>query len=342
MPPERPIAEKRAGANRHRPLLQLALVGDIGGTRARFGLWQGDGLRADSVRSLACADFTTFAEATRCYLEGIATAPRWAALAVAGPVTGDTVEMPNRGWSFSIKTLERELELERLVVVNDFVALVQAIPFLQPSELRVLRRGRRGAGGTIAAIGPGTGLGMGALVSIEGDWRPLASEGGHSDLAATTELEWSVLRELRRRFDPVLKEDVLSGRGLRELYAALCRLHGEPEPGPGPEDVVAAATSGSSVAVTATELFSGWLGAVAGDLVLTFAAWGGLYLGGGMVHHLGEHLDASRLVDRFVGKGPYRRYLEQVPIDVIQDHNAALRGAAFLLERASAKGSTTP
>ena len=312
-----------------------ALLADVGGTRARFGLLGSDG-RIRSRTQLRNSDFPTLAAACRDYLDSVETDahPRVAAFAVAAPVAGDRIVMTTRAWSFSIQELRRELGLERLEVVNDFAALALALPRLGPSETRVIKAGRSVEGHPIALLGAGTGLGVAALVPHGRELLAVTTEGGHRDLAPTDEREWAVFRWLQARFGHVSVERVLSGPGLSNLHEAICGLDGiELDSVPSAGEVGEGAGAGDPVCLEAIRLFSGWLGAVAGDLALTFGARGGVYVGGGVVPRLGDLFDTDVFLRRFVGKGRFESYLEPVPVALVLRTESSLAGLAYWLSR---------
>lgn len=318
------------------------LVADIGGTHARFALVNSAGALLARASS-RCREHGSPAEAARAFLAttSAAEAPREAAFAVAGPVDGDFLALTNCPWRFSLEATRKELGLDRLVAGNDFQALALALPYLAPEDLEVWREGRPVAGTPLAILGPGTGLGVGAAVPSGDIWTALSTEGGHRDLAATTAREWSVVERLAARFGRVSVERVLSGPGLGLLHGALAEIETAP-PGEAHESLTAAqvvdrARAGDLLAIEAAALFSGWLGAVAGDLALTLGARGGVFVGGGVPARMGKFFDRGRFLERFADKGRFRGYLEAIPVALLRDpEGATLAGVARLLEAATA------
>lgn len=313
---------------------QGTLVGDIGGTRARFGVVDGRGDLV-GVRILAASEYASLIEAASDYLAGFdrEVRPRRGAIAVGGPVYDDNVRMTNRLWSFSVSEACRALGLAELEVMNDFIALALATPDLSEEQSRVIRAGQRIRDAPIAVVGAGTGLGVSALVPMDDQWLTLATEGGHRDLAAATDREWEIVKRLQHRFGRVSAERVLSGPGLVNLYEAICELEGREPEAREPEGVVARALAGScGVCQEAIEVFARQLGAVAADLVLTYGARGGLWLGGGVLQGMSTAFDADRFEDGFLDKGRFRSYVEPVPVRLILDPTAALRGASQALD----------
>jgi glucokinase len=312
-----------------------ALVADVGGTRARFALAAPGGRPGPAVE-LATADFADLAGAARAALARLGAegaAPRAAAVAVAAPAAGDRIELTNAGWVFSVEETKRALGLGRLVLLNDLEAVALALPDLGEDDFEVWRAGTPVGSAPCALVGVGTGLGTAAL--IEGkDGRPtaLASEGGHRDLAATDEREWQVAGVLAKRFGRASAERAVSGPGLASLYEALFLLESERFSGPVAAEAIARfARGGEGRAVEACRLFSGWLGAFAGDLVLTLGARGGLYLSGGVLAGMGEAFDRERFFARLDAKGRFRDYVAAVPVRRIVADDAALVGAASIL-----------
>ena len=311
------------------------LVGDIGGTHARWG-WQAqphEPITAISVQP--CADHPDIAASARHYLrsQGLGQ-PRWAGLGVATPITGDQVRMTNHHWAFSIAALQAALGVERCRVVNDFTALALSLPALGAQDLRSVGGGQAARGGTIALLGPGTGLGVSGLVPCAGSgYVALAGEGGHVTLAATDAEQAAVLAHLRRTHTHVSAERVLSGAGLVLLYQAACALQGVAAHTCTPAEVgEAAATASDAQCQQAVQWFTAFLGGVAGNLALTLGALGGVYVGGGIVPKLGRAFDAALFRQHFEAKGRYQGYLSGIPVWVIMAQTPALLGASRALD----------
>jgi glucokinase len=314
------------------------LLGDVGGTNARWA-WQAHaGATLESVRSLACSHYPGIADCIADYLKvQQLPAPRAVGFGIATAVTGDAVQMTNNAWRFSIAGLRAALGTEQLRVLNDFEALAHAVPALGPQQLLQIGGGQAVPGANLAVIGPGTGLGVSGLVSDgRGGWRVVVGEGGHATLAATSEREAEVLAVLRDRFGHVSAERVVSGPGLLWLHEALCTLAGVAPACDEPAAVMACALDGSDArCVEALALFVGFLGNVAGNLALTLGARGGVYIGGGIAPRLGEALHRLPLRERFEAKGRFAGYLAAIPTWVITAEAPALLGAARALDALS-------
>lgn len=310
-----------------------SLVADLGGTNIRIALVHEQ--RIENAVTWPCSDFQNLVSALGHYLKSIDRdrLPVDAAIAVACPVDNDTIELTNLDWSFSVSELERELDLGRLVAVNDFSAQSVAVPCLSTEQTREIKPGIAVPTGPFAVLGPGTGLGVGACFQSADCWVPIASEGGHRDLTATNNQEWAIVDRMGRELEHVSAERVLSGPGLVNLYRTICAIDGAPYKDIGPDGVVALSASAEGIqASKATDLFSGWLGGFAGDLALTFGATGGVFLGGGVVPKMGDTFKIDRFVDRFLDKGRFRDYLEPIPVRLLVDPYVALIGLGQILE----------
>lgn len=313
------------------------LVGDIGGTNARFAWLAAPDAPLADIATLPGADHASLADAMRAYLAAHAKpSPRWCAIGIANPVVGDRVQMTNHHWAFSISEMQRELGLARFLVINDFTALALSLPALQPVDLRQVGGGRPVDGAPLALLGAGTGLGVSGLLPASAGHRaiPINGEGGHVTLPATDEREERVVAVLRRRFGHASAERALSGPGLENLHQALCELAGEPPPRLSAAEISQHATGGGDPrCVEALDLFFGFLGTVAGNLALSLGALGGLYIGGGIVPRLGDAIDRSRFRDSFERKGRFRAYLAAIPAYVVHAKvSPALVGAARALD----------
>jgi glucokinase len=321
------------------------LVGDVGGTNARFGLVPAPGAAPESIDVLAAAAYPSLEAAIRHYLHTCKppAAPRWAALGIANPLHGDAVRMTNHHWSFSARELARQLDLDRLLLVNDFTALALSLPGLGADGYRQVGGGTADPQGTIGLIGAGTGLGVSGLVPDGNGYIPLAGEGGHVTLAAYGREEAEVVAWFAERHGHVSAERVLSGAGLAALRQALAQLRGEADAAAAalsPATVTARALEGSDpLCVDAVGMFCAMLGTVAGNLALTLGASGGIYIGGGIVPKLGEFFDRSPFRARFEDKGRFGDYLARIPTCVLTAPYGAMLGANRALERTRLAGS---
>ncbi|MEL4178848.1 glucokinase [Roseateles sp. PN1] len=311
------------------------LLGDIGGTNARFAWVEAPEVPVAHCVNYRCADYPTIADAISSYVAEHAPArPQAAALGIANPIDGDQVRMTNGNWSFSIQALKRDLGVEHLSVVNDFTALALALPSLDSSQLHALDGGSSVAGEPLAVLGAGTGLGVAGLLALpNGTWCPLSGEGGHTTLAGQDAFEDAVVARLRLRFGHVSAERALSGPGLVNLYRACAEIAGQDLPELTPPEVLQRAEQGDALAKQAIELFCNFLGSVAGNLALTLGARGGVYIGGGVAPRLLKELRQSNFRARFEGKGRFADYLAAIPCFVIDAAvSPALDGASRALD----------
>lgn len=311
------------------------LLGDIGGTNARWAWQQGAGSGLSHASTYPCAQFESVQAVIEHYLhDQRLPRPARVAFGIATPITGDVVTMTNHHWSFSVVALQAALCVERCLVINDFEAIAAALPTLTAADSRRVGGGLAVPGAPVAVLGPGTGLGVAGLVQGAAG-RPIgiAGEGGHVTLAAANAREASVLAHLQERYGHASAERAISGPGLVNLYDAVCALDARPAVTLPPAEVVARALAGSDAAcVEALQLFGGFLGSVAGNLALTLGARGGIFLGGGIVPRLGTAFDALPFRARFEDKGRFRAYLERIPTSVITAPAPALYGAANALD----------
>ncbi|MBB4774157.1 glucokinase [Actinomadura livida] len=310
----------------HRPWL----VADVGGTNARFALVDGPDGAPYRVRSLPTRDHAGLAEAAAAYLREHAggVRPSAACLAVAGPVTGETFRLTNAGWPKGTpEEVRAHLGLPHLEVINDFEALALALPRLGPDDLVPIGEDRPSAGGTLAVVGPGTGLGVAGLVPTPSGWVPLPGEGGQVDIPAATDREIEVARLLRAERGSATAELLLSGDGLARIHRYLATLDGAPA-GPLTAQRICERRD-DPVCREALHMFCALLGSLAGNAALTLGARGGVYLGGGILPRIADVLRDSAFRARFEGKPPVEDYLRGVPTALIVHPGPALAGATM-------------
>jgi glucokinase len=317
------------------------LLADIGGTYARFALAGERSIGA--IWSTEVGGHAGVIDALRAYLahdhgeEPIGGA----LLAAAGPVQGGRCKLTNAAWILDEEQIARALNLPWTRIVNDLEAVAAGLPDINPAQTRVIGPDGGLPGAPMAIVSPGTGLGMACVVVGPAGRCVVTSEGGHVSLAGNSDREDRVIAILRRRFDRVSAERVLSGQGLVNLHQAIGELEGYASPRLTPSDVTESAFDGSSPTCRATvDAFCGFLGAVAGDVALTFGARGGVYIGGGIVPRFVDHLAGSTFREQFVSKGRMRGYLERVPTRVILHPNPAFVGLMSLAD--VARGNAAP
>jgi len=216
--------------------------------------------------------------------------------------------------------------------VNDFEALALSLPYL--TALRQIGPGEKIPTAAMAVAGPGTGLGVGAIVPDgSGHWVPVPGEGGHCDAPIVTQEEAAVAAVLRAEQGAVTAECFLSGGGIERLYRSLATVRGvQPDPHRTNADITAAAVDGSEpLAVDTLNIFCALLGGLAGNLAVTFGARGGVYIGGGIVPRFADFFAASRFRERFEARYRMAAYAQAIPTYLILADTPALDGAAAWL-----------
>ena len=316
--------------------MKRALVGDIGGTNARFALWQDNGLQA--VQVLATANYPTPEAAVIAYLAGLGLTRAdigEACLAVAGPVEGELFRFTNNHWQLSRQVFCQALQIAELVLINDFSAMALGMTRLVPDDYLTVCPGTPQPLRPALVIGPGTGLGVGTLLDLgHGRWATLPGEGGHVDLPLGNLRETQLWRHIQAETGHVSAEVVLSGSGLPRLYRAICAEDGHMPSLATPEAITAAAIAGEPVARQVLEQFCCWLGRVAGNHVLTLGARGGVYIVGGVVPRFSEVFLRSGFRRSFADKGCMSDYFNGIPVWLVTAPYPGLLGAGVALQQA--------
>ena len=313
-----------------------SLAVDLGGTHIRFRL-VGDDVPPAPVHIIEAGAVASFEQAVERWRERVVMHDAFDAIAVAaaGPVTAGRVRMTNLDWTLDARAIERACNARRCLLVNDVTAIAWALPSLAGEDMHTLAPGRSDERAAKAVVAPGTGLGVSGLVpAAEGGFAAVEGEGGHRTLAAHDSREWAVVTALAERFGHASAERALSGPGIEAMWRALgsiddVRCEREKT---ATEIARDAFTGRDPVAREAIEVFTGLLGSMAGDLVLTLGARGGVYVAGGIVPGWGEHFDARRFLERFRAKGRFRAYLSAVPVHVVSHPYPGLVGVERLLE----------
>ena len=317
------------------------LLADIGGTYARFALETAPGHLVHGA-SLRCAEHADFHAAVASYLQGLpeslAAQVEHAAIAIANPVEGDEVRMTNYHWRFSSEQMRQRLGLQTLVVVNDFTALAMALPRLQPAQRRQVGGGTAREHSVVGVLGAGSGLGVSGLIPVADGYVALGTEGGHASFSPRDEREIVILRHGLTRFSHVSFERLLSGPGLELIHDALREHAGlPPQHMSAPEitrrglDTSDASHASQALCAGSLQAFCAVLGTAAANLAVTLGAFGGIYIGGGIVPRLGAYFDSSPFRSRFEDKGRFSDYVRTIPTYVVTAENATLDGVSAIL-----------
>jgi glucokinase len=309
-------------------------VADVGGTHARFALAEIDGGRVISLGepvTLKTAEHGSFQLAWQEFgrRAGIEL-PNELAIAFAGPIGGEVLKLTNNPWVIRPALIKERLDVDRYTIVNDFGAVAYAVATLHNEDFRHLcgPDGPLPRQGVVSIIGPGTGLGVAALLRKSDHYEVIETEGGHVDFAPLDSLEDKILVQLRRNFRRVSVERVVAGQGLPNLYEALAAIEKLDVSIHDEKDLWTAALTGTdSLATAALDRLCLSLGAVAGDLALAQGA-NSVVIAGGVGLRLSEYLPRSGFRDRFIAKGRFERRMDEMPVKLITYPQPGLFGAA--------------
>ncbi|MEP0521973.1 MAG: glucokinase [Hyphomicrobiales bacterium] len=306
------------------------LVADIGGTNARFGILTDSNAELDELENAKTADFDGLEDAIAAMVTSKTHAiPRSAVLAIAGPISGDEVPLTNCDWVIRPRNLMRTLDLEDVILVNDFEAQSLALPSLCEGDLKLIGDVGMPQTGTKVVVGPGTGLGAAGMVHAGNIWVPVPGEGGHIDLGPITDEEFDLWPHFEKEHGRISAEALLCGRGLVRLYNGVCSWRNiQPEFSTPSEITSAALSSKSGCAHEALKIFCRLLGRVAGNLALAFMAKGGVYLAGGISQKIADFLANSEFREAFISKAPHEELMSEMSTAVITHEKPALMGLA--------------
>lgn len=321
------------------------VLADIGGTNARFALMERG--KVGPILHLRVADFPGkdgAMNAVATFLSGHPTArrPTRAVFGCAGPIQNNRVVFTNCNWVIDCADLASHFGFVRVKLLNDFEALGWSLPTLKAADLLALGSRMPVKGAPKLVIGPGTGFGAACL--FQGPTPVVAvTEAGHATLPATSDREAAVIAVLRRRFGHVSIERALSGPGIENLYEAIAAVDGVPVPVRNAAAITESALDGScATSQAALDMFCTFLGSVAGDLALTFCAWGGVFISGGIVPRFAERLAKAGFRERFERKGRHDVYLRNIPISVITNSDSSFIGLKAFVEQGDRFGDRSP
>jgi glucokinase len=319
----------------NRPM-RTYLVGDIGGTNARYALasQNNNGHTISQPKTLACEDYHSLDETLDAYCASLETPlPERACIAIAGPVASDQVSIDNLNWSFSINALSKKYQFIELDVINDFTAQACSIIHLPAEYLSTIKPGQAITGAIRVIVGPGTGLGVSALMPSGDSCYPLASEAGNMPFAPGNIIEAEILQRLWQEHKHVSLETLISGQGLVTTYKTLANIYKQPARDFSPAQVSRYGLNDSqSLCRQALSVFCALLGSAAGSFALAFSGKGGVYLTGGILPRIEDFLRNSEFTQRFCQQGVMSYYVEDIPVYLIKHPQPGLIGATAWLQ----------
>ncbi len=279
------------------------------------------------------ADFENLYGVIQKYLTKHNLTPEAACLAVAGPVSNGKAYLSNIGWHLSEEKLTELFSLQSVKLVNDFAALARSVTTLAEKDLCTIKPGKAKDGGAIAIMGPGTGFGSAILVPNKTGHTIVPTESGHISFMPEGKLEMDVWTMLNDTLDRVKVETLLSGSGISRIYKALCQINDKAPASIEPSVISEMALTGEDpLCLETLNIFCAILGSIAGDLALAQGATGGIYLGGGILPKIEPILKKSVFLKRFCNKPPVSDLLNDIPIQLISSHDAALFGAGLIFQ----------
>lgn len=322
------------------------LCADIGGTKTLIGIYvlQKGVIVSSHEKKYINRDFESLEKIIEIFIEEIGiTSFHSAAFSVAGSIVKGICHLTNITWVIDEKKISEKFSIPKVELLNDVLSNAYGIKELSPDSLYMLRQGVMVDKKNQALISPGTGLGVSGIFYHEEKYYPFATEGGHVDFSPLNEEQVLLFQFLAKRFEHVSVERVLSGQGLVNLYAFILTLKGYSEQKATRERMLSeprarvitemAKNKLDPACVKALQMFSEIFGAICGNAALSYWALGGVYLGGGIPPRILSVMDRARFIKAFNEKGRFRKFLENIPIKVICDERAALKGALYIAKK---------
>ena len=312
------------------------LVGDIGGTNARFALVAPGKSELMSIKTLQCTKFETVQEAIKSYLSSINDVEIISAcIASAGTTHLDVFKPANNDWVINKSNVSSALNDIQVNWINDFSAQALATTTLKSNDVIVINKGAVQPERVRLVIGPGTGLGTCGLINSSNGWVPLPAQGGHSDFAPNSSLEIEIWTLLQKQFGHVAVERILSGPGIVNLYKALCQINGKEALFNSPSEITSAAikVNPDSISKETLHLFCRIFGSVTGSIALSTGCLGGIYITSDLVRNFLDFFIDSDFLKSFEDKGRLKYYMTDIPIFISKKENMGLIGSTYQLNK---------
>ncbi|ESQ73790.1 glucokinase [Asticcacaulis sp. AC402] len=317
------------------PRRLTGLVGDIGGTNARFAIATrtGHDVELDHYLTIECSGVKDFHDAVDAYGRHVGGLPKldFAVVAVAGPVKDGAIKFTNLDWLITERDLADVTRAPKVRLINDYAALAYCLPYLTDEHTRAIGPVTRGFGEAWSVFGPGTGFGASVLVGGPAGPYCLSTETGHISFAPVNDFEAEIRGFLQRKLGRATLEMILSGQGIVNLYRAICAIHGETAADLTPAQITQLDSRGGPQCRATVETFLDILASTCGEIALAHGATSGVYIAGGIAPRLMHLIDAERFRARMEAKAPMAHIVAAIPSRIIIHPYPALLGAAEAL-----------
>jgi len=311
------------------------LVADIGGTNARFALANVANSSCEqpvlsNQKIYKCAEFDGVTSVMETYRDFIGAAlPEQACIAIAGPIEGDYMHMTNLDWSVSGEEMRRHFGFKRFKLINDFAAVAYSLVAAGEGSLQMIKDGVAVPNSPRAVVGPGSGLGVAALIPINEKWHPLASESGHAAITSGTDLEAEIIDMIKKRHPRVSAERLLAGNGIIRIHRVLGVINDTSAEKLTCEEITDRALKGDDALCSqAIDVFCGFLAGFTRDVAFFYGASGGITFAGNIMRHIAPLLIRNDFQSRFMLRGVMDEFVAKIPVTLMKIEEPGLLGAA--------------
>lgn len=309
---------------------RTAVIGDIGGTHARFAICDIDELSVRHFAVFTTDMFPSLPEAVAHYLESIPETPGIAGFAVADPLTGERMGVENTSWSFTADEVQKACGASKIHFVNNFEALALCLPYLNAHDRCRINDGKSVEDAPIVVLGTGGEFGTATLRQISGKRVPFSGAAGYMAFSASDERELAILSKVADKNGYAPVQSILTGHGIEKIHAVLADLQGAAKPEATATEIIDLALKDDDpLALDTLNCFASIVARVAGDMALLHDARGGVYIGRGITPKILRILDSDRFRSAFRNKGKKSDHVASIPVYAILANDAGLRGAAI-------------
>lgn len=303
----------------------MRLIGDIGGTNVRLAIVENE--KITNIKKFLKKDFTNITEAIKHYMTSVDKYPNEAVIAVNTPVVDNKPFAGSNNWGYESSTLKQDTKLEKIIFLNDLVAHAMSLPYINDSEKHKVYGREEAPKGTIAIVGPGTGLGVayGLFDEQSSCYNFIPSEGGSQLVSPADIKQIEILTKILAKQSFVRWEEMVSGKGIAYLYEALFNEKKTTE------DIMYELSEGSKRAKETFTIICEFLGVLLRNIAATFLSDGGIYIIGGIFSRKEnlEFLKKSKFADYYRFTFPQKAtFMEDYPIYVITHPESAFVGLA--------------
>ena len=267
-----------------------------------------------------------------------------ACIGVPGIVSSDKkhANLTNISWNISSKEIIKNTNLEKIILINDFQCIGYGFNCIDNKDIIKIKSGKNDEKKVKSIVGAGSGLGKAVLIFDKESsiYKPLESEGGHSDFPVHNKFELDLNNYVKIKnkiFEYITYEELLSGKGLENIYLYISnrsnkinlKIHKEILNSNDKASIISKYKKDDENCKLTFELFTIFYARCLKNFALDTLSKGGIYIAGGIAIKNKEIFENKKFIEEFESVYKKTSILKDIPVYLILNYDISLYGACI-------------